>query len=201
MKMGNVSTGFSVSLDGFIAGPNDEVDRLFAWMFAGNTDVQLKTGDHDIDLKVSEESAEVFEEATHSIGALIAGRRIFDVAGAWGGKHPLNVPIVVLTHNPPQEWLSRADSPFTFVTTGIEDAIKKAKEIAGDKTAAIASANVLQQALKLGLVDEIHFDLVPVLLGEGISMFGTLGIKPVDLKITKVVPAPNVTHITYSVVK
>ncbi len=199
--MGKVSTGFSMSLDGFVAGPNDEVDRLFAWMYKGDTDFTMISGEHDLSLKVSEESAEMFQDAMNANGALVTGRRLFDVAGAWGGKHPLNIPVVVVTHHPPQEGVNKEGSPFTFVTDGVESAIKKAKEIAGDKNVVVASPNVLQQVIRLGLLDEIHIDLVPVLLGEGISMFDHLGTAPIELKITKVVQAPGVTHLTYSVVK
>ncbi len=197
--MGSVGTGFSMSLDGFIAEPNDDVTRLFAWMFSGDRDVKLSTGDHDIDLKVSSESAEIFEGAS-TVGALIAGRRQFDVAGAWGGKHPLNVPVVVVTHRVPQEWV-KPGSIFTFVTDGVESAVKKAKEIAGDKMVAVASPTIVQQCLKLGLLDEIHIDLVPILLFSGIRLFDHLDIKPVDLEITNVVKAPGVIHLDFRVKK
>jgi dihydrofolate reductase len=199
--MGSVGAGFSTSLDGFIAGPNDEVDRVFAWMFKGDKDVQASTGDHDIDLKLTDEGVEQREQMAHSIGAIVSGRRLFDVAGAWGGKHPLNVPIVVLTHRPPQEWVDKPDSPFTFVTDGIESAVAKAKEIAGDKSVGVAGANVMQQCLKAGLLDEIGIDLVPVLLGKGIRLFEYLGIEPVELEITDVTKDVGVTHLRYRVFK
>src|SRR5687768_2389422 len=113
--MGTVGTGFSMSLDGFVAGPNDDVGRLFAWMTSGETELEWTSGDTDLGIKVSSESAEMFEDAARTTGALVAGRRLFDVAGAWGGKHPLDVPIVVVTHTVPQEWV-KPGSPFTFVT-------------------------------------------------------------------------------------
>lgn len=197
--MGKVATGFSMSLDGFVAGPNDDVSRLFAWMFQGQTDVPLSSGDEDLSLKVSPQSADLLEEAADAAGVLVAGRRLFDVAGAWGGKHPLNVPMVIVTHRVPQEWVKEG-SPFTFVTDGIENAIKKAQEIAGNKKVIIASANVLQQCIKLGLVDEIHIDLVPVVLGQGIRLFDQLDT-PLELESTNVTPAPGVTHLTFRVVK
>lgn len=199
--MGSVGAGFSMSLDGFIAGPNDEVDRVFAWMFQGDKDVKLSKGDEDLDLKVSSEGAEQFEELTHTIGAIVSGRRMFDTANAWGGKHPLNVPVVVLTHNPPQEWVNKPDSPFTFVTDGIESAVAKAKEIAGDKTVGVGGADVTRQCLKAGLLDEISIDLVPVLLGKGVRLFEHLGIEPIDLEITDVTKDVGVTHLRYRVKK
>lgn len=199
--MGTVGAGFSMSLDGFIAGPNDEVDRVFAWMFRGDTDVKLTRGDQGIDLKVSSEGAEQFEDMTQSIGAIVSGRRMFDVAGAWGGKHPLNVPIVVLTHHPPQEWINKPDSPFTFVTDGVESAVAKAKEIAGDKSVGVGGADVTRQCLKLGLLDDIGIDLVPVLLGSGVRLFEHLGIEPIELEITGVTEDVGVTHLRYRVVR
>jgi dihydrofolate reductase len=199
--MGTVGAGFSVSLDGFIAGRNDEVEHVFAWMYRGGTDVKQSTGEHDIDLQVTSEGAKQFEDIAQSIGALVSGRRLFEVAGAWGGKHPLDVPIVVLTHHPPQEWVNKPDSPFTFVTDGVESAVAKAKEIAGEKNVGVAGANVMQQCLKAGLLDEIGIDLVPVLLGSGIRMFEHLGIEPIELEIIGVTEDVGVTHLRYRVIK
>lgn len=198
--MGTVGAGFSMSLDGFIAGPNDDVQRLFAWMFAGDTDVQLSRGDRDIELQVPSESAGRFEEMTNAVGAIVSGRRMFDVAGAWGGKHPMNVPVVVVTHAIPQEWVKES-SPFTFVTDGVASAVEKAKQIAGNKNVGVGGADITRQCLKAGLLDEIGIDLVPVLPGSGVRLFEYLGIEPVELESTGVVAAPGVTHLTFRVVK
>jgi dihydrofolate reductase len=198
--MGNIGTGFSMSLDGFIAGPNDDVQRVFAWMFQGDTDVKVSIGEKEMDLKVSSESAERFDDSSNGIGAIVSGRRTFDVAGAWGGKHPMNVPVVVVTHSIPQEWV-KAGSPFTFVTDGVESALKKARAIAGNKSIGIAGADVTRQCIKLGLLDELGIDLVPVLLGSGVRLFEHLGIEPIELESTKVVEARGVTHLSFRFVK
>lgn len=198
--MGNVGAGFSMSLDGFIAGPNDDVQRVFAWMFQGDTDVKLSIGEKEMDLKVSAESAERFEDTSSGMGAIVSGRRTFDVAGAWGGKHPMNVPVVVVAHRIPQEWV-KAGSPFTFVTDGVESAIKKARAIAGNKSIGVGGADVTRQCIKLGLLDELGIDLVPVLLGWGVRLFEHLGIEPIELASTKVVEAPGVTHLGFRFVK
>jgi len=198
--MGTVSAGFSMSLDGFIAGPNDDVQRVFAWMSLGDTDLNLKSGDTDFDLKVSSESAESFETAIQSTGAIVSGRRMFDVAGAWGGKHPMGVPVVVLTHTIPQQW-DYEGSPFTFVTDGIESAVAKAREIAGDKNIGVGGADITRQCLKAGLLDEIHIDLVPVLLGHGVRLFENIGIEPIELERTGVRESPGVTHLSFRVLK
>jgi dihydrofolate reductase len=188
--METIAAGFSMSLDGFIAGPNDDTSLVFAWMFSGDTDLKVSIGDQEVDLKMSSEKA----------GAIVSGRRMFDVAHAWGGKHPMNVPVVVVTHHVPQEWAGK-DSPFTFVTGGIESAITKAWEIAGDKNIGVGGADVARQCLKLGLLDEIHIDLVPVLLGQGVRLFEYMGIEPVQLESTDVSRSPGVTHLSFRVVK
>jgi len=198
--MGTVSAGFSMSLDGFIAGLNDDVQRLFAWMSLGDTDLDLASGDTDFDLQMSSEDVEQYKETTSQIGAIVSGRRMFDVAGAWGGKHPMGVPVVVLTHTVPKEW-DYEESPFTFVTDGVESAIKKARAIAGDKNIGVGGADITRQCLKLGLLDEIHIDLVPVLLGQGVRLFEYLGIEPIELESTGVRASPGVIHLSFRIVK
>ena len=138
-----------MSLDGFIAGPNDDVQRLFGWMTLGDNELTLSTGDRDIDLEVSSKSAEIFEEMIRTTGAIVSGRRMFDVAGAWGGKHPLGAPVFVVTHNVPQEWVKEG-SPFTFVTDGVESAVEQAKKVAGDKNVGVGGAHIVQQCLRTG---------------------------------------------------
>jgi dihydrofolate reductase len=197
--MGKVGIGFSMSLDGFIAAPNDDIQHVFSWMSRGDTDYTLVSGEHPIPLKISPQSIEQFENTKKMTGVLVTGRRLFDMTGGWGGKHPLNVPVVVVTHNPAQEWVGKKD--FTFITDGVESAIAKAQEIAGDKDVAIASASIAQQCLKLGLLEQIHIDLVPYVLGDGVRLFDHLGFMPTQLEVSKLVEAPGVTHITYQVVK
>ena len=201
--MGLVTTGFSMSLDGFIALPNNEIGPLFDWMFMGDTNLAAPLGESEMELKVSSQSAEMLAEATEAAGVLVTGRTLFDFTGGWGGRHPLDVPIVVVTHNVEtvaEEW-RRDGAIFTFVTDGVEGTIARAQEIAGEKKVVIASANVLQQCIRAGLVDEIHIDLVPVLLGEGIRMFDHLGSDQIKLETPAVVEAAGVTHLTYRIIK
>ncbi len=199
--MGKISTGFSMSLDGFVAGPHDEVDMVFKWMSLGAQDYTATIGEDELKLKISEDSIEMFEEQKQTMGVLVAGRRLFDIAGAWGGRHPMDVPMVILTHNPPQEWVDKESSPFTFVTEGIEAALAAAQKIAGEKSIAIASPSLVQQAMNAGLLEEIHIDLADVLLGTGIPLFAHLNIQPADLKLTSLVRSTGVTHLTYDIVK
>jgi dihydrofolate reductase len=195
--MGKVITSISMSLDGFIAGPQDDVQQLFKWYFAGTEAFAVQGG--RMTLKVSPESAKLLAESIATTGAMVAGRRMFDLAGAWGGNPPF-APCFILTHNVAQEWV-REGSPFTFVTDGIASAVAQAKAAAGDKNVAIATATTTQQCIKAGLLDEIHIDLVPVLLGDGVRLFEHLGSSAIELKQIKVIEAPGVTHLGYRVVK
>jgi dihydrofolate reductase len=202
--MGKVVTGISMSLDGFVTGPNDGPERplgdggewLFKWYFSGITEVKMPGAPV---FKVSPVSAQLIEESVKSTGAMVAGRRMFDIAKAWGGTPPI-APCFVVTHTPSQAWV-KDGSAFTFVTDGVESAIRQAKQAAGDKHVAVATASITQQCLKAGLLDEIHIDLAPVLLGSGVRLFDYLGIEPIELESTQVVQAPGVTHLTFRVVK
>ncbi len=204
--MGKVTTGFSMSLDGFIAGPNDGPenslgdggDRLFKWYFSGDANQEVPSGNRLF--KMSQEGADLIREASQEAGVLVTARRTFDIAHAWGGKHPMDVPIVVMTHRVPQEWVKEG-SPFTFVTDGIESAIATARQIAGDKNVVIGAPSVVQQSLKAGLLDEIHIDLIPTLLFGGVRLFDHLGIQPVDLELTDATANPGVIHLNYRVLK
>jgi dihydrofolate reductase len=204
--MGKVTTGLSMSLDGFIAGPNDGRERplgeggerLFAWYSSGDTEYGLPGT--EMVFRVSPQSAELLREAHTKMGAFVTGRRTFDITNGWGGSPPLGVPTFVLTHTVPQEWVYEG-SPFTFVTDGVESAVEQARAVAGEKDVAVGAASIVQQCLKAGLLDEIHVDLVPVLLGGGVRLFDRLGTGPIELERTEVVEAPDVTHLTFRVVR
>jgi dihydrofolate reductase len=176
--MQKVSFNMSVSLDGFVAGPNDEVDRLFGWYFGGSTEFSFPGS--AFAFKVSPASADLFKEASTTVGAIVTGRRNFNLAGAWGGNPPLGVHHFVVTHTIPQEWVKEG-SPFTFVTDGVASAIQQAKKTAGEKDVIISSADIMRQALKAGLLDELNIDLVPILLGAGNRLFEHLGTESIEL--------------------
>jgi dihydrofolate reductase len=124
-------------------------------MFSGEMDVRVSMGDRDMELKLSPESADHFEEAGKAIGAIVSGRRMFDVAGAWGGKHPMDVPVFVVTHTVPEEWV-KPGSPFMFVTDGVASAVEQAKKVAGDRSVGVGGADIARQCLKAGLLDELN---------------------------------------------
>ena len=117
-----------------------------------------------------------------------------------GWQPPGGGPCFVVTHTVPPEWVKEG-SPFTFVTDGVESAIRQAKKAAGDKNVAVSSASIAQQCIKAGLLDEIQIDLAPVLLGGGVRLFDHLGAVPIELERTRVVGATGVTHLCFRVVK
>jgi len=203
--MGKVTFNMTMSLDGFVAGPNDGPenglgdggDGLFTWYFSGDTEVFMSEGVPP--LKVSKQSAELLKEAISNYGAGVWGRRTFDIAHAWGGNPP-GSPAFIVTHNVPQEWVKEG-SPFIFVTDGVESAIHKAMKAAGDKDVVICTPSILQQALKAGLVDEIHVDVAPILIGGGVSLFNQFGIGPINLECIRALQTPHVTHLGFRVVK
>ena len=194
--MTKVIADMSMSLDGYVAEPDDSTEQLFGWFFNG--DVVTPTANPHITFRTSDTSAQVMRDALAGVGALITGRRLYDVAGAWGGSHPMGAPIVVVTHEPPKDAPEGA-TPFTFVTNGVEAAVDAARAAAGGKDVVIASANVAQQCLDAGLLDEVSVNLVPVLLGGGIPYFTDLATAPRTLGTPQVVEGTGVTHMRYPV--
>lgn len=196
--MSKVIVELSMSLDGFIARPDNGTDEVHAWYFNGDTEVPMPN--HDLVFRTDPLSAELIREQFRTIGANVTGRRTFDDAQAWGGKDPYVVPSFIVSHSVPPEW-SESDSFFTFVTDGVASAIAQAKAAAGERDVAVAAASIAQQCLQLGLLDEIQLHLAPVLLGAGVRLFDNLGTMPVQLERTRVVEAPSVTHLYFRVVK
>ena len=183
----------SMSLDGRIANPDDDISRLVRWFFDGDTEVAPGAP-----FKTSENSAKLLRDALGSIGAIIGGRRYFDLADGWGGRHPMGVPVYILTHEPPADW--PADSTIHFVTDGLHSAVDQARAAAGGKDIGIATPGVVRQCLDAGLLDELQINLIPVVLGEGLPFFdGVDG--PVELEGPDVVEGIGVTHLRYRVVR
>jgi dihydrofolate reductase len=203
MTMGKVKAGATVSLDGYIAGPNDTgFDLLFKWYGAGDVEVPMPDSTAGVPPShVAPESATLLRNEFGSWGALVVGRHLFDLVNGWNGRHPLDVTTVVLTHNPPDD-RPAADENFVFVTEGIEAAVAKAKEIAGHKDVAVNGGQMARQALDAGLLDEIGVDLVPVILGAGTPLFAGEGISPREFEGPfLVVQGAGVTHLRYRVIK
>ena len=112
----------------------------------------------------------------------------------------MDVPVFVVTHTVPQEWDSE-ESPFTFVTDGLERAVEQAKAVAGDKDVGVVGASLVQRCIRAGLLDEIRLGLVPVLLGDGVRLFDHLGTETIELESTRIIEGAGVTHLTFRVVK
>jgi dihydrofolate reductase len=187
-----------MSLDGYIAAPDGGIKDLFGWYFSGDTAVPVHDG--RLVFKLHPASAAVFQESMQRTGAVVTGRRDFDVSHAWGGRPPLDVPTFIVTHQAPPEW-SGPDSPFTFVTAGVERALALAHAAAGDKDIDVGGSTIVQQCLQSGWLDEIQIHLAPILLAEGVRLFDHLGLHPRRLEILRVVDTPHVTHLRYRVVK
>ncbi len=183
----------SMSLDGFITGPDDVAgqglgrggERLHAWL--GDA------GDEFPHFHPPGPSGEIFDELM-ATGAVLVGRRTFDLAGHWGGDHH-GVPIFVPTRGEPP---APASDLITYVTDGIESAMSQAKQAAGDANVLVHGADLAQSCLRAGVLDELEVHLIPVLLGGGRPLFGELA-KQTELELTRVVDAPGVTHLHYRV--
>jgi dihydrofolate reductase len=193
--MGKVITHMTMSLDGFIADPNDQVGELFDWYEAG--DVNVPNPNETVSFQVDDAGAQVLGEMTGRCGALVAGRHLFDIADGWGDKHPAGAPVVVVTHRAPDDAATRW--PTTTFVDGVDTAITRAQQIAGDQDVVIASATIIQQALDLGLVDEVCVSLVPVLFGEGIPYFAKLDRGHQLLDDPIVVQGRRALHLRYPV--
>lgn len=198
--MGQVSAGATMSLDGFIAGPNDSgFDLLFAWYGAGDVEVPMPDATAGVPApRVSAASAELMRAEQASWGALVVGRHLYDMMNAWGGRHPLGVTTVVLTHQPPDD-RPLEDENFAFVTDGIEAAVAKAREIAGDRDVGVNGGQMARQALEAGLLDEFGVDLVPVILGAGTRLFAEFATPMAFEGPIRVVEGAGVTHLRYRV--
>jgi dihydrofolate reductase len=212
--MAKVIVGLTVSLDGFIAGANDGPEqplgaggmRLFDWYFDGDTPIRAyqdaaARGVSVPPFKLSRTSAQVFEGLIAAGGAVVTGRRTYDIANGWGGNGPLpGAPLFILTHQIPAQ-IPRGESRYTFVTTGLQSAIEQAKAAAGDRYVTLMGSAAPQQCLRAGLLDEIQLHVVPVLLGAGVRLFDHLGTQQVELEKLSAIDAPGVTHLRYRVVK
>lgn len=196
--MATVVADMSMTLDGFVADPLDRVDHVFAWLRKGQETVTTH-GTTD-DLQVDPNSAEELREAINGgVGALVCGRRLFDIAHGWSGQHPVGAPVYVVTHTPPDDW-DHPEAPFTFVTDGVESAVASASATAGDKIVGIASPTIAQQCLNAGLLDAVRISLVPVLLGRGIRLFDDLHAAPILLDDhPRITPGVGVTHLYYRI--
>jgi dihydrofolate reductase len=192
--VGKVVANAIMSLDGYVAKQDNTIGRLFDWLQNGEVAIPTPAGDFTVHLTPT--SAEYWRRWTSSLGALVCGRTLFEVAEGWQGRHTLDVPVVVVTHRVPIEWVeAHPDAPFTFVSNGIE--------LAGDRVVAITGGTIARQCLDLGLLDEVAVDLVPVVMGEGNRpFFGKLSSRDVLLgNPTVCLQGDRVTHLVFPVLR
>jgi dihydrofolate reductase len=199
--MGKVIASASMSLDGYIAKDDNTIGRLFDWL--QNGEVEIPTASPGITLHLGPASAEYWRRWTSGLGALVCGRTLFDFTDGWGGRHTMDVPVVVVTHTVPTEWVdAHPDAPFSFVTDGVASAVARAREIAGDRDVAVTAGTIARQCLELGLLDEVAVDLVPVVMGRGRPFFGELAGDDVPLGDPVVcVQGDRVTHLVFPVTR
>jgi dihydrofolate reductase len=212
--MSKLRLKISMSLDGFVAGPNQSVDnplgiggmRLHEWAFA----LAIWRDEHDMQGGVVNESTPVVEESLANIGATVMGRNMFGGhpgswdtmspwTGWWGANPPFHHPVFVLTHHAREPLTLEGGTTFTFVTDGIESALAQARRAAGGKDVSLAGgASAAQQYLVAGLVDEMEISLVPTLLGSGERLFDGVGDDLHGLTLVRTVATPAVTHLKFA---
>ncbi|HMG42928.1 MAG TPA: dihydrofolate reductase family protein [Acidimicrobiales bacterium] len=200
--MGRVIVDLSVSLDGFVAGPDDGAafplgrggEGLFTWMSAGPESNRV-----DRWLNPPDASKVIVDEWMAGAGAMLSGRRTFDIANGWKDGHPIDAPIFVVTHEAPTEgeWSPQV----SFVTDGLDHALELAQEAAGDDVVSVAGTSLPQQLLRAGKLDEIQVSVAPLLLGSGVRLFDHLGADPIRLEQTRAVESDGVTHLRYRVLR
>ena len=215
--MGKLTCDITMSLDGFVAGPDPSLEeplgkggeRLHEWIVG----LESWRERHGLTGGTTSPDSEVLDEAISSTGATVMGRRMFSggegpweedprADGWWGDDPPFHHPVFVLTHHARETVSKEGGTSFTFVTDGIESALEQARAAAGDKDVLVAGgANVVQQYLRAGLLDEFQIHVAPILLGDGVRLFDQLGPDDVDLEATRVIESPTVTHLRYQVVK
>ena len=197
--MGQVIANASMSLDGYIAKDDNTIGHLFDWLQNGSVEVPSPSG--DITFHMSPPSAEYWKQWLEQLGALVCGRTLFDFTGGWGGRHTMDVPVVVVTHRVPTDWVdAHPGAPFHFVTDGVEAAVATAQAIAEDRTVAVTAGTIARQCLELGLLDTVTVDSVPVVMGKGRPYFGELSLDDVPLgDPTVCIQGDRVTHLAYSV--
>jgi dihydrofolate reductase len=214
--MSKVRFGLAMSLDGFVAGPQQSVDdplgiggmQLHGWAF----ELAVWRASHGLDGGEVNASTQVVEESLENVGAFLMGRNMFGGGpgpwgdepwnGWWGENPPYHAPVFVLTHHAREPLRLQGGTTFTFVTDGIASALEQARAVAGGKDVVVAGgAAVVQQYLGAGLVDELNISLVPVLLGSGERLLDNLDGAAIELEQVSAVDAPGVAHLRYRVVR
>lgn len=187
----------SMSLDGFVADEKDGVSEVFNWYFNGDIEIEAGGGDA-MTFRLSPPSAAHYKSLVNELGAVLTGRLTFDVAQGWGGNHGWG-PAFVLTHEIPVGW-PKSNSNVHFVTDSLSAAVAQAKEAANGKAVGVHGADLIQQLLNAGFLDEIQIDIAAVLLGSGVRFFENLKNTPYALGSPTAISGKGVTHLRYPVI-
>ncbi|MFF7203814.1 dihydrofolate reductase family protein [Streptomyces sp. NPDC008141] len=189
-----------VSLDGFMADDKDEVGPLFDWY--GNGDVSWSFPGRSDESRTTRASADFMLSRYRDVGCVVMGRRLFDLTNGWNGVPVVGEHVFVVTHEPPADWEHAGTAPFTFVD-GVEAAIGAAQEFAGDRLVDVAGGQIGGQALRLGLLDQVVVNLVPVVFGSGRPFFATGALDEPILfdNPSQIVRGDRVTHLVFDVAK
>ena len=190
----------SMSLDGFIAGPNERIDnglgdggmRLHEWMFPPDEGVDFEAAA----ARLKGPNRQIWDEVM-ATGAVVAGRGTFEPADGWGGDHHDGVPIYIVSRHPAPDWAAKW--PLVRYVDDLEVAMGEAKRAAGNKNVLVHGAGITQRALKAGLLDEMEISVVPVLFGAGRPLFEQLGADQRELEPTRVLAGDGVTHLHHRV--
>ena len=182
----------TMSLDGFISGPKDNGKPLHHWLFSGDT-----ASVYNDFFKLAKKSAALFDRFIKNTGAIVTGRRTYNITGGWGGNHPFpGVPVFVVSSHVPRK-IPAGSTHFTFVTDGIKSAVTQARKAAGKKQVyVLGGASIAQQCMNAGLLDAMTIHLVPILLGDGVRLFDHLE-KQIKMEQLKIIEAPGVTHLQF----
>jgi dihydrofolate reductase len=199
--MGKIIIAAAMSVDGYVADPDDAVGPLFDWY--GNGDVAISANDDHHTFHMTRASADHLRPAWATVAATMIGRRLFDLTDGWGGIPAVGERVFVVTHRPPPAgWLERfPGAPFTFVTDGVASAVERAKAFAGDRDVVVTGGDVGGQVVEAGLADELDIAQVPVVFGAGVRFFGGFAKGPLLLENPTVVQGDRVTHLRYRVRK
>jgi dihydrofolate reductase len=193
----------AVSMDGYMAYDDDTVGPLFDWLSNGDTEWQWPGSSGDA-LHTTAASRDFMQAVYPRIGAVVIGRRLFDLTDGWDGVPAAGDHVFVVTHTPPTDWKHAGTAPFTFVTEGVEAAITQARAFAGtDRVVDVGAGQIGGQALRLGLIDQVVMNVVPVIFGSGRPFFGAMGpgATVVLAEPSRVAQGNRVTHLLYDVAR
>jgi dihydrofolate reductase len=207
VDMTSVISEISVSLDGYIAGPNDNDEfplgeggeRLHEWLI----ELSSWRERHGLEGGTQSPDVEMFDETWKNIGATVMGKRMFDLGEKpWGDEPSFHMPVFVVTHEDREALTKAGGTTFNFITSGVAAAVEQAKSAAADKNVAVAGgANVIQQCLSARLLDQLTIHIVPVLFGDGRRLFDPESVPRMELEMSKVISSPGVAHLQFQIAK